>query len=287
MTTELQNRAWKILPKEFREEVKREHNLRDKFGYKNVVWVYERIFGRHNLTSDTEGEEMLTVSRKRVQEFYSKCKEVTMNPYSYPDYSHESALSRIALLDILFGSKCLPDNVDSLSQNPVENCDNESHISTDCDKPAEPKYHIGQLVRCLNDRETYIVLAKVGKYHYSLQGVEHDVHEDYLEPYTEPEEDKAEEIADKAIEPVEKYFDHIINRSFSKERRLHIAAMAMQGLLSNAHWLASKKDYAQRQCGDNIDEAAWFLLKEVAEDAVEFADALISEVNGVEEDESL
>lgn len=114
MKKELIDKAWACLPREFREEVKR---LYREFTFTREGY-YAELFGKHNLTSDAEGEEMLTVSRKRVQEFYAKCKEVTKNPYSYPDYSHESALSRMALLDILFGSKCLPDDGDELSPEP-------------------------------------------------------------------------------------------------------------------------------------------------------------------------
>ena len=108
--------------------------------HKNRTDLLYELFGdnlhwQNNLTSDAEGEEMLTVSRKRVQEFYAKCKEVTMNPKSYPNYAHESALSRMALLDILFGSKCLPDEEKSeipiLSKEP---------------KPAEPKFKVGDKV---------------------------------------------------------------------------------------------------------------------------------------------
>lgn len=114
MKRELQDYVWSVLPKEFKEEVKYKYNktktkkIRKEcdLGFLNA---HEGMFGAHNLTSDAEGEEMLAVSRKKVQEFYAKCKEVTMNPKSYPDYAHESALSRMALLDILFGSKCLSD----------------------------------------------------------------------------------------------------------------------------------------------------------------------------------
>lgn len=95
-------------------------------------------------------------------------------------------------------------------------------------KPAEPKYHVGQMVRCLNDGEIYIVLAKVGKHHYSLQGVEHDVHEDYLEPYTEPKEDHIV-VNNEMV----KDFDTILKDSFSKERRLNIAAIIAGGMAFN------------------------------------------------------
>lgn len=130
---ETQRIAWACLPRELKEEVKKRYNdvLFTDYdsGYKDALTDF---FGLHNLTSDAEGEEMLTVSRKKVQESYAKCKEATKNPYSYPDYSHESALSRMALLDILFGSKCLPDEKVSKS--------------TPLSEPKTFKYSVGQKV---------------------------------------------------------------------------------------------------------------------------------------------
>lgn len=74
MNRELIDRAWACLPREFREEVKKIYNSSiwvtdyDQ-GYKDAM---EKFFG-HNLTSDAEGEEMLTVPRKRVMEIYNHC----------------------------------------------------------------------------------------------------------------------------------------------------------------------------------------------------------------------
>lgn len=232
MMKELQDIAWNCLPKEFKEEVKAMYNkpfLNDlDFGYKSALL---NLFG-HNLTSDAEGEEMLTVPRKKVQEFYVKCKEVTKNPYSYPDYSHESALSRMALLDILFGPKCLPDNVDSL----------DSNIDSSEPKPAEPKFNLGDKVRYRCDGKIHEVKAKTGKYHYALSGLGHDAHEKYLEPYTESAEEASpnvnssdididELVAKGCVPDPAKQFDNILKDSFSKERRLTIAAQMMQGLI--------------------------------------------------------
>lgn len=148
MKKERQDLAWSLLPKEFKEEVKTAYKrltstkyLEDSFS-RGMKAQLETLFGHHNLTSDAEGEEMLTVPRKKVQEFYVKCKEVTKNPYSYPDYSHESALSRMALLDILFGSKCLPDEAkDDAKDNKQSNVDSLGS------KPSALKYQIGQTLR--------------------------------------------------------------------------------------------------------------------------------------------
>ena len=73
---------------------------------------------------DAEGEEMLTVSRKRVQEIYSYNEEILSQ-----DQTHSGAILLKKKLTDLFGSKCLPDNVDSL----------DSNVNSSEPKPAEPK----------------------------------------------------------------------------------------------------------------------------------------------------
>lgn len=87
MTKELQDLAWSVLPKEFKEEVKKYyHTLHEQYldyaglhfdnakaKVKERIVTLEHFFGVHNLTSDAEGEEMLTVPRKRVMEIYNHC----------------------------------------------------------------------------------------------------------------------------------------------------------------------------------------------------------------------
>lgn len=225
MTKELQDLVWSILPKEFKEEVKAMYNghiLNDLDYGCNSALI--NLFGE-NLTSDADGEgEMLCVSRKRVQEFYAKCKEVTKNPYSYPNYSHESALSRMALLDILYGSKCLPDNV-ATSESNVDSLD--GNVESLKPKPAEPKYHKGEKV-CYNGY-VYEVEGLVGKNRYAIKGLNFDLDEDMIEPYTEPEKNIAENR--NFSQDCDKQFDNILKDSFAKERRLNIAAQMMQGLI--------------------------------------------------------
>lgn len=144
MTKELQDLAWSILPKEFKEEVKKEYRK----GYVcETLTMLITLFGYHNLTSDAEGEEMLCVKASKVREMYALNENIL-----YLDSTHKGAILLKKKLTDLFGSKCLPDNVatsapnvdsshgniDSLSQNPPENCNKANHISTDDSKPAEP-----------------------------------------------------------------------------------------------------------------------------------------------------
>ena len=245
MMKELQDIAWNCLPKEFKEEVKTMYNrpfLNDlDFGYKSALL---NLFG-HNLTSDAEGEEVLTVSRKKVQEFYAKCKEVTKNPYSYPNYSHESALSRMALLDILFGSKCLPD---------VE------------PKPAEPKFKVGDKVRIscafssgeiwdsiLNGRVATIVgcYRESNNWIYCFKEPIRDFAEFWLEPCTE------QETLHCPSSETECYISVRVPKM--DEQRLNIATHITAAIYAN---------YDVAKCFESIEA--------IVRKAVETADALIA-----------
>lgn len=249
-----QNQAWKYAPKAFREAVKK--LFAERFGaistYGNIM---SEIFGKHNLTSDADGEEMLTVSRKRVQEMYAHYDKISNDPNRPKDYI-ESVYEyadgvTIALYD-LFGSKCLPDDIESLSQNPPENCDNENHISTDDNKPAEPKFKVG-------DKAFYVCSITV-KHKCTVMKVKQNEHSgkweynvlfDYgkpglyipesdLEPYIEPKKRKKEGNTGGKLENpqsdkianCDNQFDNILKDNFRNERRLNIAAMMAQALLT-------------------------------------------------------
>ena len=128
MTKELQDHAWSILPKEFKEEVKYEYNKTKTKKIKKecdlgFLNAHEGMFGVHNLTSDAEGEEMLTVSRKRVQEIYSYNEEILSQ-----DQTHSGAILLKRKLTDLFGSKCLPYETKNGAKDRAKE-----------PKPAEPK----------------------------------------------------------------------------------------------------------------------------------------------------
>ena len=283
MTKELQDLAWSVLPKEFKEEVKELYDSGIKMMdirpsaseiYANKLSTLEGIFGEDNLTPDAEGEEMLAVSRKRVQEIFDEAQKVC------PTCEHDRGFrnAELTILQNLFGSKCLPDeeqiaenanfsNLDSLSQNPPENCNSENHISTDDSKPAEPKFKIGDKVKDISsphDGGIYKVddIKKSSNgFIYHIQGLigESNVKESDLEPYTEPKEDLiASNSGELKSQEADKHFDNILKDSFAKERRLNIAAMMMQGLLANPNNNAN--------------------LSETVVDALNCADALIAEV---------
>lgn len=141
--------------------------------------------GKHE--KDAEGEEMLTVPRKDVIAEFDK-----LHKYSYQCSDLQLGLNAFRAL---FGSKCLPDETKPLSQNPLENCDNEDHISTDDNKTAEPKFKVGDLV--IVDAPTNDLHGKIGTVTHldhvneGYIGVTFDsvlvyVPAVHLEPYTEP-----------------------------------------------------------------------------------------------------
>lgn len=166
MNKELQDLVWSVLPKEFKEEVKKlytdaldasnsPHEPDDRKWGNYRVTLLEKLFGIHNLTSDAEGEEMLTVSHKRVQELYSEMQKIV--PVSEYDRGFRNA--ERATLYHLFGSKCLPDGNKECSNPSVVNCkhkhgDGTCSLSGMCcyksPKPAEPitqfKFKVGDKV---------------------------------------------------------------------------------------------------------------------------------------------
>lgn len=152
MNKKLQDLAWSVLPKEFKEEVKKEYakcvaiDMDDNpnlpaYAVESATSrraLLEMLFGIHNLTSDAEGEEMLTVPRKNVQELYAKAKDI-YNLYANAtciNSMESSAIDintgKMKILDTLFGSKCLPDEL------------NEDNFAKS--EPKTFKYSVGQKV---------------------------------------------------------------------------------------------------------------------------------------------
>lgn len=186
MTKELQDLAWSVLPKEFKEEVKR---LYREFAFTREGY-YKELFGRCNLTSDAEGEEMLYAKRSDVIKEFDK-----LHKCSYQVADLQLGLNAFRNL---FGSKCLPDKT----------------MDKTMDETKEPK------------------------------------------PAELEEESRN---LSKNIENFDK----------SNCNRLNIAAMAMQGILSNAERMKQYGEIAMRE-SDNLTQL-------VARNALRYADALIAE----------
>lgn len=256
MNKELQDLAWSCLPKEFKEEVKYEYRrvatkvIKSNYdlGFMNAL---EGMYGHHNLNSDAEGDEMLTVSRKRVQELYNRFEYAFDNVVSDNLMGHYRA--KIGLLRALFGSKCLADEV-AVAEN-----------ATTTQKPAEPKYHKGEKV--YYNGYVYEIEGLVGKNRYALKGLNFDLDEDMIEPYIKPEENIAGNR--NLSQDCDKEFDNILKNSFSKERRLNVAAMAMQGILSNESRMKQYEAMAASKPYEKLTDV-------VARNALRYADALIN-----------
>ena len=281
MDKTLQDLAWSMLPKEFKEEVKKEYRK----GYVcETLTMLITLFGHHNLTSDEEGEEILTVPRKdivglfqEVQKTISQCKGTAL------------AVQSVGVKNVLwsfFGSKCLPDNVDSsepnvdsLPQNPTENCDNKSHISADCNKPAEPKFKVGDMAVVRGFKHPLLksdgAIVTILSYHekddfYSCAiapNIGIVVAAKYLEPYTEPTN-----FGREVNFPTKNNLAIYLKKSKNCDNRLQIAAMAMQGILSNIDLFKNVLETGtETLSGDGISYRA------VAKASLLFADALIAE----------
>ncbi len=130
--------------------------------------TFDNIFGHHNLTSDTEPEEMLVVERKKVQEAYRY-------PEGYADPTHNTIRSQTigihSALKKLFGDKCLHDE-------------------------EKPKFKVGDKVRvvsglykgkvaqisfvCEDDPENTYMIADYETFNNRVWFIDNE-----LEPYTE------------------------------------------------------------------------------------------------------
>lgn len=185
MNKELIDKAWACLPREFKEEVKRLYRIADSDVDQMIAMIMlENVFGHHNLTSYTEGEgseELLTARRKVIQEAYAANERIKKE---YPRgiiYKQSDAVN--GLLWGLFGSKCLPDKEEKMTEKryqylnslSLEDYDNETsadeqrqfceyqhkhhpdeviYLQTYSDEkpqPAEPKFKVGDDVRIVDD----------------------------------------------------------------------------------------------------------------------------------------
>lgn len=180
--------------------------------------AFDRAYVLGKQDKDAEGEEMLTVPRRKVQEMYARNDAICNAPerpkdYLEPRYEYADAIT-LTLAD-LFGSKCLPDD----TKEP---------------KPAEPKYALSDKVM-LNGHGGFEITAVyldpyTQEYKYCLGEFKCHFCESDLEPYTEPEEyvNLSQNIVD-----CDKQLDNILKDGFRNERRLNIATQIMSSILSN------------------------------------------------------
>ena len=221
MNKELSDRVWSVLPKEFKEKVKYYYQHTDCGSY--AEGMLESIFGEHNLTSDAEGEEeMLCVSRKRVQNIYAQCEKVQMddNP-NLPAETIDAASTKMALLSSLFGSKCLPDEV-AIAEN----------ATTTDPKPAKPKFKVGDKVRisCAyknGDIWDNIIHGRV----VTIKSIYRNATNNYIWMYQFEEGIRDFSEGWLSLYPDQEYEKG--NLPTIDDRRLNIAAMILSGLLAS------------------------------------------------------
>ncbi|MDE6246659.1 MAG: hypothetical protein K2M41_02300 [Muribaculaceae bacterium] len=99
----------------------------------NVEFILDELFGSHNLTSDTEPEEMLMVSKKQV--LTELCRAANLQNDKEEDWIRAGEEIEFTLTQ-LFGDKCLPDK--ELEQASVQ-------------VESKPKFKVGDKVRVVEE----------------------------------------------------------------------------------------------------------------------------------------
>lgn len=269
------------------------------------VALLEKLFGIHNLTSDAEEEEMLTVSRKEIQQLVSANDELIKKYPGRDSIEAIQAKTVSTILNRLFGSKCLPDeepkpaepNVDSSHDNV-----DSSEVNVDSLEYLEPKANSDYI-----PIPEKTVVSKWDKTEPNPDGLNEDnfaksepkfkvgdivTHKNsphiwrcitaimpdgtYVldgeiynveESDLEPYTEPEENIAENPnlSKDCDKHFDTILKDSFSKECRLNISATIMTGVLTNPNIIKSRSEF--KSISEN-----W-----LASRSLELADALITE----------
>lgn len=281
MNKTLQDYVWSILPKEFKEEVKRlwsvEVDCATKYHselHKHRVDLLYELFGEHlhwqnSLTSNEEGEEeFLTVQRSKVIDIFTQ--NTVLLSEGHSEYLSGYYNGKCHVLKDLFSSKCLPDELREVifakSEPKFHKGDKVEVINYDFGLPSlsrcvheiftvsDVKYNANQWMYKL---ETNKWLFNERDYLESIQWCEH-----FLKAYKEPqpaestnEGTRQEQCVSNNAESGTHSFNHNLKDDFHDHNRLHIAPVAI-----NSH---------QEMVDMKIDK--------VAELAIETADTLIAE----------
>lgn len=190
MNREQQDLNWKSLPRETREEIRAVYqNALDGSDLESFLIDF---FGHHNLTSDTEPEEMLIVERSKV---IRKYKFADICDKDHPEKRYWDGAKHY--LTQLFGDKCLPDKAEEIADKCIEPV--KEHFEKEQSKP---KFKVGQPVRVLAER-AFGRIEKIEVYDeedntYRLEYIPDFWFESSeLEPYTEGPETKSKEAKEK------------------------------------------------------------------------------------------
>lgn len=206
MNRETQDNIWAILPERYREG-QRKHYRKSKCGqYSEGYDVARRdIFGEHNLTSDTEPEEMLMVSKSKVTE---RIKYL----YSHPAHiAAHKADERADELRSLFGDKRLFGKPNKEEQ-------------------AKPKFEKGQKVRFEYSKDSHSRVCEINDIRVENGIVEYQIgsvwaKEPYLKPYTEEAKDAYEQYRDAKAEEYRNLSQEIANYDIYESNALNCKAL--------------------------------------------------------------
>jgi hypothetical protein len=296
MDKTLQDLAWRCLPREVKEEVKRLYKAIQEKSVNNspteryfdggYEYAFEKLFGLHNLTSDAEGEEMLTVSRKEIQQLVATNDKLIKKHPGRDSIEAVQAKTVNTILNRLFGSKCLPDEVSEVKRTLSENLSEPkpaepaevavAENATTTQNPTEPKFRLKDKVvrKNVSTIRTIVGIDSVsdetGTSYYYMTEDSHgnnrmDFVESDLEPYIEPTENpNPSNSGELKSQEADKHFDNIIKDSLSKERRLNIATTIIERIIKSEYYSLSEK-YRE----DNI--------KEMVKVSLQITDAIMAE----------
>ena len=109
MRKDQQDLAFACLPKETRIAMRRDYaastNSKRDIGFNSALSLY---FGHHNLTSDTEPEEVLLVKKETITNIYEANERIIDSP-QWAESIKDKAHHVNSLFETIFGDKCLPD----------------------------------------------------------------------------------------------------------------------------------------------------------------------------------
>lgn len=255
MDKTIQDLAWSLIPKEFKDEVKIIFS-----GYNNTKLSVVRselmnIFGFDNLTSDAEEEEILMVPRKNIVELYQEVQK-TISQCKGTALSIQSVGIKNVLWSF-FGSKCLPDKNEQILSNVEKTGKNFNVDSLDYNVDSlVPKYKVGDKVVCLNYPDVWRQVTGIMEDGtYVLDNCIYDIKESDIIPYTElGNHQSGGGLSQNSTE-------NCNNESLvSKKMRLEIAVNMAHAILSNTN-----------------DEMVGLNGKSIVDLAITMTDALIAE----------
>lgn len=271
MNNELQNKVWAVLPKEVREEVKKEYYDCLHCNADASALELEIVFGEHNLISDTE--ETANISSKTEPKFkVGDAVEVRNESIKFKGWIYE------VMLDGTYDVECYDGNMihNVKEQNIFPYTEEKNFFVGDkvliSDDPRIGKDFRGRI-------GTIVSTCGTDKRFVKVEGLTpHIIHISHLAPYIEPKQgsESAENenngnhnVGSENKQPTVRIYRPNINLTSPSDNQLRImvAAEAMKGMLANTNIIMS--------CGCLEDNQEY-----ITKHAVEYADALIKEING-------